>query len=73
VLHIGERVVPIEVVDGRARTVELTPEDATARLRMDPGTFAALVNGRTTSLDGVTIEGDRELGERVATNLSVMI
>jgi hypothetical protein len=40
---------------------------------MGTATFAALVNGRTTSLDGVTIDGDQDLGQRVASNLNVMV
>jgi uncharacterized protein (TIGR03083 family) len=73
VFEIGDRTVPIEVAGGRARALERTPDSATARLRMDTGTFAALVNGRTASLDGVMLEGDRDLAARVAANLSVMV
>jgi uncharacterized protein (TIGR03083 family) len=72
VFEVDDRVIPIEVTGGRARTAELAPEAATVRLRMDTTTFAALVGGRTTSLDGVTLTGDTDLGQRVVTNMGVM-
>ncbi|MEY2477370.1 MAG: hypothetical protein QOG87_2685 [Actinomycetota bacterium] len=72
VFEVDDRVIPIEVSGGRARTAELAPETATVRVGMDTATFAALVNGRTTSLDGVTLDGDTDLGQRVATNMGVM-
>ena len=72
VFEVDGRVIPVEVRDGRAHAVELEPEDATVRFRMDTATFAALVGGRTTSTDGVTLEGDTDLGQRVVTNMGVM-
>lgn len=72
VFEIDDRRIPIEVTGGRAHTREVAPETATVRLTMDTATFAALVAGRTTSLDGVSITGDADLGQRVAANLGVM-
>jgi uncharacterized protein (TIGR03083 family) len=73
VFEVDDRVIAVEVVGGRGRVAELAPKQATATLRMGTATFAALVNGRTTSLDGVTIDGDQDLGQRVASNLNVMV
>jgi uncharacterized protein (TIGR03083 family) len=72
VFEVDDRVIPVEVTGGRAHTREVAPESATVRLVMDTATFAALVGGRTTSLDGVTLEGDTDLGQRVVTNMGVM-
>jgi uncharacterized protein (TIGR03083 family) len=72
VFEVDDRVIPVEVTGGRAHTRERAPESATVRLVMDTATFAALVGGRTTSLDGVTLEGDTDLGQRVLTNMAVM-
>lgn len=72
VFDIDGRLVPIEVTDGRARAAERTPEHVTALLAMDVATFAALVTGRTTATDGVTITGDTDLGQRIASSMNVM-
>ena len=72
VFEVDDRAIAIAVTDGRARALELAPESSTATLSMDTATFAALVTGRTASLDGVTITGDRELAERIVANLGVM-
>ena len=72
VFEVDDRRIPIEVAGGRAHTREVVPEAATARLTMDTATFAALVAGRTRSLDNVTLTGDTDLAERVARNLAVM-
>jgi uncharacterized protein (TIGR03083 family) len=73
VVEIPGHVTTVEVVDGRGRAAELVPPEPTAVLRMDVPTFAALVSGRTTSPDGVEITGDADLGERVVTNMNVMV
>jgi uncharacterized protein (TIGR03083 family) len=70
---VGGRTIPIAVAEGRARTVELAPDDPTVRLSMDTATFAALVNGRTNSTDGVTVSGDPALADRVLSNMAVMV
>jgi uncharacterized protein (TIGR03083 family) len=72
VFDVGHRTIPISVQDGRATVIDIPPAEPTVRLTMDPGTFAALVNGRTTSTDGVTVKGDEQLGAQVLANLSVM-
>ena len=72
VFEVDDRIIPIEVVDGRARACERAPESATVRLAMDTATFAALVGGRTASLDGVAVTGDTDLGQRIVTNMGVM-
>jgi uncharacterized protein (TIGR03083 family) len=65
--------VVIGVEGGRAKRLDPAPASADVELRLDAATFAQLVNGRTTSGDGVTIDGDAELGGRVVANLTVMI
>lgn len=54
--------------DGKTRGDRLpeVPADPTVTLRTDRGSFVVLAGGRRQPADGaVTIEGDRELGERV--------
>ena len=72
VFEVDDRIIPIEVTGGRAHTRERAPESATVRLVMATTTFAALVGGRTASLEGVTLKGDTDLGQRVASNMTVM-
>ncbi|MEY2567178.1 MAG: hypothetical protein QOE35_1707, partial [Actinomycetota bacterium] len=74
VFDVSGRTVPIEVTGGRARQCELAPTaEPTVRVAMDTATFAALVNGRTNSTDGVKVEGDAELAQRVLSNMAVMV
>ena len=72
VFDVGNRIVPVQVIDGRAALVETEPSSPTTRLTMDAATFAALVGGRTASADGVTIDGDHDLADRVLSNLALM-
>ena len=73
VFEIPDHVTAVEVVDGRGRAAELVPDSPTAVLRMDVATFGALASGRAQSPDGVELEGDTELGERVALAMNVMV
>jgi len=73
VFDVDGRVMPIEVVGGRAHLCEIAPKaDPTVRLAMGTATFAALVNGRTDSSDGVTVIGDDDLAQRILSNMTVM-
>lgn len=65
--------VVIGVDGGRAKRVDPAPDAVDVEIRLDAATFSLLVNGRTTSGEGVTIVGDDELGRRVVANLNVMI
>lgn len=57
--------------DGRGEPLPAPPADPTVTLRMDRESFIRLTGGRTTAEPGaVSIEGDTELGERVAANLA---
>lgn len=60
-------------VDGRAAVVDSLPGPATTVVRMPVGRFARLAGGRSFGLDGVSFEGDEDLGTRVVTNLAFMI
>jgi uncharacterized protein (TIGR03083 family) len=73
VFDVGHRTIPVSVQEGRARVIDIPPAEPTVRLSMDPGTFAALVNGRTTSTEGVTVAGDEDLGQQVLANMTVMV
>jgi uncharacterized protein (TIGR03083 family) len=72
VFEVGHRTIPVSVQEGRAKVIDIPFAEPTVRLSMDPGTFAALISGRTTSTDAVTIKGDEDLGAKVLTNLNVM-
>ncbi len=66
------------VVDGRARVIDDLDGAPTVTIATDVGTFVRLVGGRRDAqelLDAgrVTLEGDRELGERIVRNLAYMI
>jgi uncharacterized protein (TIGR03083 family) len=62
------------VVDGRAAVVAALPETADVTIRLGSDTFAALACGRVDPAEvAVAIEGDEELGLRIATNLAFTI
>jgi uncharacterized protein (TIGR03083 family) len=64
-----ERVTWHVQVDGRARLVDALPAPPTARLRMTSQLFSRLAGGRVSvagRLPDITIDGDQELGTRVA-------
>lgn len=73
VLHL-EGSEPFAFVVSDARRGERLPEpptDPTVRLRMDRESFIRLAGGRCDAEpDAVTVEGDRELGERVLASLA---
>jgi uncharacterized protein (TIGR03083 family) len=63
----------IEVVDGRARVAEVSPDEATVVLRMDAPQFAALVGGRSdASTEAVEVTGDVELGRRILEQMAFL-
>ena len=62
------------VVDGRAAVVATLNKAADVTIRMGSDTFAALACGRVERAEvSVAIEGDQELGQRVAANLPFTI
>jgi uncharacterized protein (TIGR03083 family) len=62
------------LVDGRAAVVAALPDTADVTVRLDSVTFAALACGRVDPAEvAVVIEGDQELGQRIATNLAFTI
>jgi uncharacterized protein (TIGR03083 family) len=61
-------------VDGRAAVVATLPDAADVILRLGSDTFVALACGRVDPADvAIAIEGDQELGQRIATNLAFTI
>jgi uncharacterized protein (TIGR03083 family) len=61
-------------VDGRAAVVATLPDVADVILRLSSDTFVALACGRVDPADvAIAIEGDQELGQRIATNLAFTI
>ena len=61
-------------VDGRAAVVAALPGAADVTIRLGSDTFAALACGRVDPAEvAVAIEGDQELGRRIATNLAFTI
>jgi uncharacterized protein (TIGR03083 family) len=62
------------VVDGRAAVVATLDKPADATIRLGSDTFAALACGRVDPAEvAIAIEGDQELGQRVATSLAFTI
>ena len=71
-------VIALNMDGGRAHRMDAAPESPTVRLTMGLEPFNALGTGRWTAekalADGsVTIEGDRELGERIIGEMNFMI
>ncbi|MBO0853316.1 MAG: maleylpyruvate isomerase family mycothiol-dependent enzyme [Nocardia sp.] len=63
-------------VDGRAEVVETLDRSADVVIRLSSGLFARLCGGRTTAAerrDGITVDGDGELGTRITENLAFTI
>ena len=70
--------IALNMVDGRANRLDDSPESPTVRLTMSLEPFNALGTGRWTAdkalADGsVTIAGDRQLGERIVSEMNFMI
>jgi hypothetical protein len=64
------------LVEGRGRVVDTLPRSPTATLRMGSGLFVRLAAGRvdpSSHLGDIQLNGDTELGRRVATNLAFTI
>jgi uncharacterized protein (TIGR03083 family) len=71
----GDRAIRVE--DGRAGIMDATPAEVDVRLVMDLETFVCLSCGRwpperTIRVGLVEIEGDRELGVRVASSMNIL-
>ena len=69
--------VCIEVVDGRAKKLDETPQTLTASLNMDFETFLCLACGRWSpedvlSSDNVSIEGSQELGINIVQQMTIV-
>jgi len=69
--------ISVEVVDGRARKMDATPNTATVSLKMDFQTFLCLACGRwageDTVLSGkVTIEGSSEVGINIVQQMAIV-
>jgi uncharacterized protein (TIGR03083 family) len=62
------------VVDGRAAVVAMLPDRADVTIRLGSDAFAALACGRVDPAEvAFAMEGDQELGQRIATNLAFTI
>jgi uncharacterized protein (TIGR03083 family) len=67
------RIIHVKV-DGRASVVASLPTTADVTLRVGSGIFAALACGRVNAVDvAVEIDGDQQLGQRIAANLAFTI
>lgn len=74
VFHVGD-LSPFAVVvdDGRGRALEPSPAEPTVVVRTDPGTFQALVGGRSDAdASRVEVAGEVELGRRIVERLGFM-
>ncbi|APE33422.1 hypothetical protein BOX37_04955 [Nocardia mangyaensis] len=70
------RQVALAVTDGRGVLLDEADSEPTTLLRLDSGLFARLRGGRSTAeahLDEIAIEGDVDLGRRLARNLAFTI
>ena len=62
------------VVDGRAAVVAALPDTALVTIRLGSVTFVALACGRVDPAEvAIAVEGDQELGQRIAANLAFTI
>ena len=70
-----ERDLLCEVNGGRAAFIERSAQEPIATVRFTTEAFVQLANGRRPGddLTGVTIDGDAELGRKVATQFNMMI
>ncbi len=65
-------------VEGRARILDESPDDATTRLRMDDATFVGLASGRldpdqVLAEGRVLFDGDEALGREIVSNMGFTI
>jgi uncharacterized protein (TIGR03083 family) len=70
------RDLTFEVSGGRAGPVDRPSKPPVATISFDSDTFATLALGRRTAeqlADLITLEGDRQLGQRIADQLNMMI
>jgi uncharacterized protein (TIGR03083 family) len=71
-----QRNIPITVVNGRATIVSESPEQVVCTIQMDSNAFTVLATGRQTAdqlSNRLHISGDNDLGQRVVTQLNMMI
>jgi len=72
----AQRVVAVEMLGGRGRSVVEAPSDPTVRLRLDSQDFWRLGCGREMAEDlapdAVVVEGDADLGRRVLGSMNFM-
>lgn len=71
-----QRNIPITVINGRATIVSAPPVEVMCTVQMDSNSFTALATGRQTAdqlTDRVHISGNNDLGQRVVTQLNMMI
>jgi uncharacterized protein (TIGR03083 family) len=78
VVHVDGATLAVTVEGGRGRRVEGAFPPANVEVAMDLETYMCLACGRwnpsaTIGAGSVTIEGDRELGERVLLNFNAMV
>jgi uncharacterized protein (TIGR03083 family) len=70
------RHVVCEVVDGRAKIVDIPSTEPLATITLDAETFVVLATGRCTAAAvaaRIDLAGDQSLGQRVVDNLNMMI
>jgi uncharacterized protein (TIGR03083 family) len=71
-----ERSLTYEVIGGRATQVDAPSKPVVATVRLDSDAFVTLALGRRSAAalgDRIVIEGDEQLGRRVADQLNMMI
>ena len=71
-----QRNIPITVINGRATIVTAPPADVLCTVQLDSNAFTALATGRQTAdqlANRLHISGDNDLGQRVVTQLNMMI
>jgi uncharacterized protein (TIGR03083 family) len=71
-----QRNIPITVISGRATIVTAPPAEVLCTVQLDSNAFTALATGRQTAdqlANRLQISGDNDLGQRVVTQLNMMI
>lgn len=71
-----QRNIPITVIGGRATIVTAPPVEVLCTVQLDSNAFTALATGRQTAdqlANRLQISGDNDLGQRVVTQLNMMI
>ena len=71
-----QRNIPLTVISGRATIVTAPPAEVLCTVQLDSNAFTALATGRQTAdqlANRLQISGDNDLGQRVVTQLNMMI